>query len=116
VNQQDERDFDEERANQALMTEEHDDVFDQDAEPKADWYFTFGVGHKLISVCDDVAVSTHQVGISLKGKYVKINGTYDEARLEMCRRWGNAWASQYSEDRFPELVAKYQYVELTGLV
>jgi hypothetical protein len=41
------------------------------------WYFTFGSGHK------------HPNG------YVKIHGTFDEARQEMCNRFGEKWAFQY---------------------
>ena len=43
------------------------------------WYFTFGCGQKHA------------------GHYVKIFGTFDEARQEMFRRYGAKWAFQYSE-------------------
>jgi hypothetical protein len=44
---------------------------------RKNWYFTFGVGQENV------------------GKYVKIFGTCDEARAEMMRRHGRAWAFQY---------------------
>jgi hypothetical protein len=90
-------------------------IHDDDDEPRVNWYFTFGVGHKLISVCDDLPVNTHVEGIPLTGRYVKINGTCNSTRLEMNKRWGNAWASQYPEEKFRTLIAKHGYVELTGL-
>lgn len=43
-----------------------------------EWIFTFGVGHKHA------------------GHYVRIKGTYEDARAEMMRRYGRAWAWQYS--------------------
>lgn len=42
------------------------------------WYFTFGSGQQ------------HD------GKYVVIPGTYDDARDEMFRHFGNAWSFQYA--------------------
>lgn len=48
------------------------------------WYFTFGCGQK------------HE------GHYVKIRGTYSEARAKMCEKYGIAWAFQYSESEWEE--------------
>jgi len=42
------------------------------------FYFTFGMGH------------THSMG------YVKIYGTFESSRDEMQRRYGDAWAFQYT--------------------
>lgn len=52
---------------------------------RKEWVFTFGVGQQY------------------SGKFVKIKGTYDEARDEMCRRYGDKWAFQYSIDEWEEL-------------
>lgn len=43
------------------------------------WIFTFGFGQKYA------------------GYFVRISGTYEEARKEMIRRYGKEWAFQYSE-------------------
>jgi hypothetical protein len=48
------------------------------------WYFTFGCGQP------------HE------GHFVKIFGTFDEARAEMISRYGLAWAFQYSEKQWHE--------------
>lgn len=50
------------------------------------WVFTFGCGHE------------HE------GHYVKIKGTFEEARAKMFERYGNAWAFQYSEEAWEEAV------------
>lgn len=44
------------------------------------WYFTFGQGQEHA------------------GHYVKIWGTFGEARTEMFNRYGSAWSIQYSEE------------------
>lgn len=46
------------------------------------WYFTFGCGQKH---------ARH---------YVKIFGTFDEARKKMFERYGAEWAFQYSEEEW----------------
>lgn len=52
-----------------------------------DWIFTFGFGH----------VATGEV--PLRNRFVRIRGTFEEARTEMVRRFGRTWAFQYpSED------------------
>lgn len=50
------------------------------------WYFTFGCGQ------------LHA------GHYVRIFGTFGEARKEMFSRYGGAWAFQYSEQDWLEWV------------
>ena len=51
-------------------------------EERQNWIFTFGYGMKNA------------------GHYVKIYGTYGEARNEMFRRYGDNWAFQYTEKQF----------------
>ena len=46
------------------------------------WIFTFGCGHENA------------------GKYVKIAGSFGEARAKMCEKYGTAWAFQYSEEEW----------------
>lgn len=46
------------------------------------WIFTFGSGQ------------LHE------GHYVKIFGTYEEARLQMFERYGDQWGFQYSEEEW----------------
>ena len=48
------------------------------------WIFTFGVGQEH------------------GGKYVRIKGTYGEAREKMCNKYGNKWAFQYPEEEWDE--------------
>lgn len=47
-----------------------------------DWIFTFGCGQEHA------------------GHYVKIHGTYSEARAEMFRRYGDQWCWQYDADEY----------------
>lgn len=49
-----------------------------------EWVFTFGVGQPNA------------------GHYVRIKGTYEEAREEMFRRYGWEWAFQYSAREWDE--------------
>lgn len=46
------------------------------------WYFTFGANQEHA------------------GHYVRIRGTFAEARAEMFARYGNRWAFQYSEQEW----------------
>ena len=50
------------------------------------WVFTFGCGHKHA------------------GHYIRIFGTFSEARTEMVDRYGRQWAFQYSEDEWERTV------------
>lgn len=59
------------------------------------WYFTF---------------MQRQHG--LQDKYVKIKGSYQHAREEMCRRYGNEWAFQYNEEDFIPQIKDYGLEEL----
>lgn len=49
-----------------------------------EWVFTFGCGQPNA------------------GKFVRISGTFNEAREEMFRRYGSAWAFQYSAEEWDE--------------
>lgn len=49
-----------------------------------EWVFTFGYGQPNA------------------GKYVRISGTYNEAREEMFRRYGSVWAFQYPAEKWDE--------------
>jgi hypothetical protein len=51
------------------------------------WIFTFGFGHHH-----------PQTGVSLSGCFIRIRGTREEARAEMLRRFGTAWAYQYADE------------------
>lgn len=65
---------------------------------KQNWIFTFGCGQK------------HE------GYYVKIYGTYDEARQEMISRYGREFAFQYSEEEWDKWVkqAEEQAIAIYG--
>ena len=47
-----------------------------------EWIFTFGWGEPL------------------RGRCVRIKGTYDEAREKMCSVFGTKWAFQYSAEEW----------------
>lgn len=49
------------------------------------WVFTFGLGHEN------------------GGHYVKIYGSYYEARDKMINKYGTGWAFQYSESEWNKL-------------
>ena len=49
------------------------------------WVFTFGCGQKYA------------------GFYVKITGTFSEAREKMFKRYGNKWAFQYSWEQWERM-------------
>ena len=49
------------------------------------WMFTFGSGQKHA------------------GYYVKIRGTFDEARRKMFDKYGEEWGFQYSEKKWREM-------------
>lgn len=51
------------------------------------WIFTFGCGHEHA------------------GKYVKIHGTFSEARQKMFDKYGEDWAFQYSEENWETMKA-----------
>ena len=53
------------------------------------WVFTFGCGQQYA------------------GRYVKFFGTYGVARQKMMDRYGRAWAFQYSEDEWQEVVKRF---------
>lgn len=49
------------------------------------WIFTFGYGH------------VHpRTGARLDERFVRINGNFEEARVEMVRRFGTKWGGQYA--------------------
>ena len=60
----------------------------------ANWYFTFGHGQHHF------------------GRYVKINGTFNEAREEMIHRFGYAWSMQYDEDKALPTIKEWSWTEL----
>lgn len=47
-----------------------------------EWIFTFGVGHEH------------------RGHFIRIKGTYEEARAKMCEIFGMRWAFQYSAEEW----------------
>jgi hypothetical protein len=55
--------------------------------PSSSWLFSWGFGHEH------------------PNRYVRIEGTYEEARREMVRRYGRRWAFQYPESEEAELLA-----------
>lgn len=61
--------------------------------PKREWIFTFGINHKH------------------SGKFVRIFGTYDDAREVMFLMHSDAWGFQYPDEDAAG-VAKYNLEEL----
>ena len=66
------------------VREPDNDVIESENDVDETWVFTFGCGQK------------HE------GKYVRIKGTYEEAREKMVEKYGLAWAFQYSEEEWSE--------------
>lgn len=52
---------------------------------KQKWYFTFGVGQPN------------------EGHYITLEGSYIQARSEMCDKYGMDWGFQYSEEEWLEM-------------
>ena len=66
-----------------------------------EWIFTFGFAH------------THpKTGEPLRGRFVRITGTFESARVEMIRRFGQAWAFQYASEAEAG-VAQYHLIVLS---
>lgn len=57
---------------------------DKYTEEKKTWIFTFGSGQPY------------------EGKFVRIHGTYGEARDKMFSLFGDTWAFQYSEEEWED--------------
>lgn len=57
-----------------------------DKNERQNWIFTFGCGQQN------------------EGKFVKFFGTFGEAREQMCEKFGNDWAFQYSEEEWNRFV------------
>lgn len=62
------------------------------------WYFTFGCGQKH---------ARH---------YVRIFGTYAEAREQMIKQYGLEWAFQYSEDEWLEWASRCKKEDMEWLL
>lgn len=56
------------------------------------WIFTFGSGQPNA------------------GKYVKIYGTFNSARMKMIDKYGLIWAFQYSKEQWENDKAKYPWI------
>jgi len=59
-------------------------AFDHEDDPAHDWIFTFGHG---------------QWDGMHRNHFVRINGTFYEARAEMFRRYGKQWSMQYESEK-----------------
>lgn len=66
-----------------------------DKELNTDWYFTFACGHSKLS-----------------NNYVKIYGTYSEARAKLQAKVGKYFAFQYDEQNFLPQMKMYGLVEI----
>ena len=77
---------------------------------EADWYFTFGGGHRLMAARSDG--TTAGEGFSAANFYVKIHGTFMDARSEMIKRFGSIWSNQYDPADWTGMVERYGLVEL----
>lgn len=59
------------------------------------WFFTFGTGQEILA-----------------NKYVRIWGTFEEARSYMFESFGAKWAFQYGEKEFEPIRKRYGLTEL----
>jgi hypothetical protein len=116
----DERDYEEERANQALLDSGDDELagyepFGGEQPDQEAWFFTFGVSGRLVAHNPDIAFDGDQEGIPLVNYYVRATGTYEEARAKMVKRFATCWAFQYSTAQFGPLLSKHHYKQLLDL-
>lgn len=78
------------------------------------WCFTFGAGHRLYIVpAGSCLVIGCGEGISAYGYYVRIFGTWESARHEMYRLFGNVWSSQ--NDELPD-VPGYEWTDISVIL
>jgi hypothetical protein len=63
--------------------------YNNDKDDKMKWYFTFGHGHEHF------------------GKYIIIEGEFNEARKRMFSMFGSKWSMQYDEVKGKEIVEKW---------
>jgi hypothetical protein len=53
--------------------------------------------------CEKYYIFTFGCGMQHAGKYVKIKGTYGQARAKMFEKYGEDWSFQYSEDEWENM-------------
>jgi hypothetical protein len=58
-------------------------IFEHENDPPRDWIFTFGFG---------------QWHGARRNNFVRIHGTFYEARAEMFKRYGKQWSMQYESE------------------
>lgn len=84
-------------------------------EAEADWYFTFGTGHRLYSGGRERPPRTSErvgKGMSLFDRYVIVKGTYGAARERMFETFGEIWSWQYDAAEGAAMAAQYELTEL----
>lgn len=54
--------------------------------------------------CEKYWIFTFGCGQPHGGKYVKIRGTYSQARRKMFKKYGNKWCFQYSEKEWNDML------------
>ena len=129
MNNNDERDYEEERYNKELIEQEDSveataEVVDWERElteslddwqdPMSDWIFTFGVGHKLVVYLPEMhdRVET-QEGFSLAGYYFRIKAADEiQAREKFIQLFGHNWCSTYPVGSFQGRQITTNYKEL----
>lgn len=52
--------------------------------------------------CEEYWIFTFGYGQQHAGKYVKIRGTYEQARKKMFEKYGKGWSFQHSEKEWEE--------------
>jgi hypothetical protein len=53
--------------------------------------------------CEEYWIFTFGCGQEHAGRYVKIRGTFNQARQKMMDRYGEQWGFQYSEEKWEEM-------------
>lgn len=71
------------------------------ADEVRDWIFTFGFGHRGVAVSSARVDPTEPQpkGFRLDDRFVRITGTYIEARERMIATFGAVWSMQYMDER-----------------
>ena len=66
---------------------------------KEEWFFTFGFGH-------------YAGNVSLKNRYVRLEGSFDETRKQIYGVCGPRWAMQYPIDELDGQVERFGLIEI----
>jgi hypothetical protein len=77
------------------------------------FYFTFGVGARLVMHVEGERLYPQGGYLQLGGRYVRVlAGDSEAARDKMNAKYGQGWASMYTEETFADKLSKYQQFDV----